>query len=813
MGDSAALTERHLAKLRPPSNRNRLMLVACAFACRLHAETLQLVIPALSLERALLELTAKTGIELIYPAELVNDLSSQAISGRYEPEQALTELLNQSGLGFRRISPQAFTLFRIQTSDNDLPLATLDTLVVRGQAIRDSAATGEMRYGNAASSSATGSNTALRSIPQSVEIIDRNLLQDQQTVQLSDSLLNVSGVIPRNPQFSPVTEGTMLRGFRTEQLLDGFNQYYNAGDRESWINVERIEVLKGPNGLLYGGGAGSTASGSLYLFSKQPHDRAHYSAGFKGGSYDFFQPYFDINQPLNDSVWFRMTGEYTHAHSFIDALDTQRFSLNPTLALNLGEAHRLTLYGKLSDWRSPEYQGIPATGTLAGDFRLPDSTFIGPADIPDSRARTHAVWATLDSRINPLWSMTWQARYAASSQRERTQNLIGDGFSLVADRPYLAPSTWLLANAALSDRMDELNFRGSGLAEFDWASSHHRVTIGGDYSRMDDSGYLQFSPAGAIDLATGAFDIPYREPDTTNGDHHSTSQVYGGYLQWHADLFERLHPLLGVRLNTVDIDYTDPDDRSNYLTRSTRWLPRAGLSIDINDWLSLFGGYSTGMRGQPFLIFADQPRPELSSQWESGIKFELNRQLTGQFAVYRIEREQAPVAADPFGTAYRAAGWQQSEGFEADLKWQPLAGLNLLANYAVCDARFLDSHDLIQAGNRLPWVPEHSGRFWLHYRFDESWLKGLDLGFGLYASSGAYLSNDNRFKTGSYHTFDASIGYQTGPVKWSATVKNLSNEHYYLPFTYLGLGAGGGGRVSPAAGTTLYLNASFEFGE
>ncbi|MDD2759797.1 MAG: TonB-dependent receptor plug domain-containing protein, partial [Methylomonas sp.] len=392
MGDRATLTVRFRDQRRLPSPNKCLWLTTLAFACPLQAETLRLDIPSSSLERALLELSRQTGVELIYPTELVGNLNGPLLSGHYEPEQALSKLLGGSGLSFRRISERTFTLFRaVSPEDHSLPTNTLDTVVVLGNANRNTAKLAETPDSRNTAGSATGNNAPLRSIPQSVEIIDQQLLHDQQTVQLSDSLLNVSGVIPRNPQFSPVTEGTMIRGFRTEQLLDGFNQYYNAGDRESWINVERIEVLKGPSGLLYGGGVGSTASGALYLYSKQPHDRARYLAGFKGGRYDFFQPYFDINHPFNDNLWFRMTGEYTHTHGFIDVVDTQRFSLNPALTLNLGNASRLILQGKFSDWRSPEYQGLPATGTLTGNFRLPDNAFIGPADMLDSRAHTHAV--------------------------------------------------------------------------------------------------------------------------------------------------------------------------------------------------------------------------------------------------------------------------------------------------------------------------------------------------------------------------------------------------------------------------------------
>ncbi len=788
-------------------------LVPAAFAAfasaGVNAEPVSLNISSQPLEQALLQFAAQAHLELIYPAELARGRQGPPLQGKYEVDEALRSLLDASGLDFRRIDEHTLTLFA-RPAANLPPVSSLEPVLVTAKAAAGGNDAAGGRYRLESLSAATGSDVALPHLPQSAHVIGQNLLHDQQTVNLSDSLVNVSGVAPRNPLFTPVTEGTMIRGFRTEQFLDGFNQYYNSGDREGWINVERVEVLKGPNGLQYGGGAGTPASGGIYVISKQPKPNVFLTTGVKTGSYNFIQPYIDANRPLSDTIWLRLTGEFTYANSFVNVIDTRRFNLNPSLAVNFNSAVHLTLQGKVSDWRQPEYQGLPATGTLSGDFRLPNNLFIGPSDIPDSQTQGKSVWTTLDWQLGAVWSAKLQARYAEATQAEYTQSLVGAGLSLVGDLPYAPPAKWLLANAALAERQHELDIRGQALAKFNWLGGQHELQLGGDHSNQTDTGYLQFNPAGAVNLLNPVFNVPYQAPLPPHGDQRTGSQIVGGYVQWRADI-ARLHPLLGGRLGEVDINYFNPNPAAYYRTRETRWLPRAGLSLDISPELSLFTGYSQGVRGLPFLALAGKPMPELSSQWEGGLKFDFHKTLSGQVAVYRIDVSRAPVAVNASNTVFASLGQQRSAGYEADLSWRPLAELNLIANYANCDARFSDSHYLALAGNHLPWAPQQSGRVWLEYQVPAAAWRGLNLGFGVYASSGAYLANDNHFKTPAYHTFDASIAYQTGALNLSASAKNLTSEHYYLPFSYLGSDAAGGGRVSPAAGAAFYLNLAYGF--
>lgn len=130
--------------------------------------------------------------------------------------------------------------------------------------------------------SLTRTNTPVEEIPQSITILPRQVLEDQQVPSVAVALRNASGVVPAPGLLTPAFDPTTIRGFSSEQLLDGFSQSYNPGDREGTINIERIEVLKGTSGLLFGGGSGAPTGGIINLISKQPEAKRFAETGLTG---------------------------------------------------------------------------------------------------------------------------------------------------------------------------------------------------------------------------------------------------------------------------------------------------------------------------------------------------------------------------------------------------------------------------------------------------------------------------------------------------------------------------------------------------
>ncbi|MCQ8127237.1 TonB-dependent siderophore receptor [Methylomonas rivi] len=779
-------------------------------------------IPAQSLNNALIKFAADSKLELVFSADMVRGIRVGGLEGSMPAEQALAALLKDTGLDYRFLDGDTVTLIRrVEAESTATPPdpATLAPVTVLGQrAGGDGADTGRalpaeepQSYRAVHAVTATRTATPVKQIPQSIQTLKRSLIDDQQNITVSEALQNVSAVVPRHVLYTPVVEGTLIRGFRAEQLLDGFTQYYNPGDRESMVNLERIEVLKGSNAVLYGGGSGSPVGGVVNLISKLPKAEAFAEAGYRMGSHAFHQPYFDWNRPLHDNVLFRVTGEYTASGSHVDNVATQRFNINPTLVFTNHDTTTLTLQSKISRWEQPDYQGLPATGAIAGDFRVRPETFIGPADISESRSNADSVWGSLDHTINAVWSLNLKARYAYSEFDQKVQSLFGsDGF--VADLPLMPPSGWALTNAELFQRQEEYSVLGNALAKFEIGPSENTLLFGADYSQLNDEGFINadLGPyglgVGAVDLMAPEFSVAYGNPDASINSPSVRNTTYGGYAQLQSSFYKRFHQLCSLRLGGLEIDFQDKTSGAEAKTQTLKPLPRIGGVFDVTDQVSLFAGYSEGMRGQPFVNFSGAPRPELSRQIEAGLKFDFSGRLSGQMAVYRIERSNVAVtdARDP-GLRSIAAGQQRSHGFETDLIWQPNEKIGVLANYAHTWAEFTDDLAGVAAGNRLAMVPEDSGRLWVNYRFQQPELKGWSMGVGVYLRSGAYLSNNNIFKTGGYHSFDTAIAYESQRFKLAATVKNFTDEDYFQPYGYFA------GRVAPAGGVSVFVTTMVKF--
>ena len=148
--------------------------------------------------------------------------------------------------------------------------------------------------------SATKTDTPIRQVPQSIQIIPDSVIKDQGNLTVAEATRNVAGVQATNPVQTPAYESTIIRGFAGEQWLDGLTSFYNAGNRDSLVNVERIEILKGPNAILYGGGTGAPLGGVINVVSKMPEKEAFVQIGTTFGSYQFKQPTIDVNMPITE---------------------------------------------------------------------------------------------------------------------------------------------------------------------------------------------------------------------------------------------------------------------------------------------------------------------------------------------------------------------------------------------------------------------------------------------------------------------------------------------------------------------------------
>ncbi|WP_287602872.1 TonB-dependent siderophore receptor [Thiothrix sp.] len=639
-------------------------------------------------------------------------------------------------------------------------------------------------------------------MPQSVQVVPKKLMEDQQIQSVGEALKNVSGVVGNDARVTPAWESTLVRGFAAEHLQDGSNLNYNAGDRESTVNVERIEVLKGPNAVLYGGSSGTPIGGAVNLVSKMPQSEKFGKVGITIGGNSLVKPSFDINQPLSEKAQLRVTGEYTKSKSQVDVVENENYNLNPTLELMPNDKTTVTLQGKTSRWKGQDYQGLPATGTIAGNFKIDRNLFVGDKNIPDSTSSLDSISAHLEHEVNDNWSVNAKVRTADSEFDEKVQTLVGSD-SFVANVPVFG-SQWGLMNVNLYQKQKDTSLNAEVKGKFNTEKTKTDIVVGAEHSTLDDEGFMDmdFFGAGSVDLTNPTSPFPYTDPNTAfRWSGVVKNKTSGVYAQAQHSMNDRVHLLGGAKLATVEVN-NDDSAGSDYKTKKTKLLPRAGVVVDLNDKASVFAGYSEGLRGVSWGNYIGTPKPQESKQKEIGVKFDINKKLSGSIAAFQIDRKNTPITQ---GLTTIPDGAERSKGTELDVVWQPTSSVSLTANYANTDAKYTKSTGAIPAGNIVAGVPEHSGRVWGNYTFKEGKAKGVSVGAGVYAQSGVMLTGSNTFKTPAFHTFDAKVGYENKRFETALTVKNLTNEQYFERFNYFG------GRVAAGTDRTVYLSTAVKF--
>lgn len=675
----------------------------------------------------------------------------------------------------------------------------LENILVNADSPTETTAGVTRGYESITADSATKTRTLLKEIPKSIQVINSDIMDEQKVQSVSEALRNSSGVVTNNPLSTPGWEATLVRGFAAEQLQDGSSLAYNTGDRESTINIERIEVLKGPNAILYGGNQGTPIGGAINLISKMPENTPFTQLGITIGSNNLVKPSFDVNQPITESVLLRVTGEYTKSESQNDVIERNNYNVNPTVKLKIKDDTTVTLQGKTSRWEGQDYQGLPAVGTITGNFKIDRNLFIGDKNVPDSTSSLDSIVANVEHNFNDIWSINTKAYAANSEFDERIQlNLMNEA---------MMGSTFALLNTRMYQEQQSRSLNADVKGEF---STNTKLIFGAETSSLDDKGFMDnmgmASGIQYVDLTNPVYSTPYVDENRDIWSGEVNNRTSSAYIQIQQTLFDKLHLLAGTKLSKVVVDFQD-NYGGDAKTDKIKLLLQGGIAYDVNDNITLFTSYSEGIKGVGWNTYIDAPKPIESTQYEAGVKFAVNSQLSGSVAAFKIEKKNT-IVADPAtgGLTSIPNGEEESKGAELDLVWQPTSNFSLLSNYTNTDATYTKNvSTTILDGNKIAGVPEHSGRIWANYKFTDPVLKGFSTGVGVYAQSATMLNSANKYEVPGYHTYDAKIGYSHKSYETSLVVKNLTDRDYYERFDYYG------GRVTSGLERTYLVNFTYKF--
>ncbi|NEQ18595.1 MAG: TonB-dependent siderophore receptor, partial [Microcoleus sp. SIO2G3] len=542
-------------------------------------------------------------------------------------------------------------------------------------------------------------------------------------------------------------------------------------------NVERVEVLLGPASVLYGAAA---PGGTINIVTRQPLQDPFYAVDATIGNYDFYRGAIDLSGPLNDSrtVLYRLNASYLNRGSFIEFYENEQFTVSPTISFTIGQRTLLTLEGQYADSSFVPYFGIPAVGTVLPNpnWRIPRNRL---ANDPD--ARFYRELGRLGYRLEHQFSDNWslQNAFQVGLMSNTTNERYFIPTSLRPDNRTLEGINYF----ATSGDTETYDLTTDLIGEFSTGSIDHQLVFGLTLNRYRFGFQDRFGNAAPIDL----FDPDYGqrgggEPLVPDSNVRTTTNSLGIYIQDLVTLTDNLKLLLSGRFDIFEQTNQNFSAGTEEDQSGDAFSPRLGIVYQPIEPISLYASYSRSFSPAIGTAFdGSQFQPERGTQYEIGVKADLNEQLSATLAFYDLTRSN--VLTDdtrpgvPPGFSIQT-GEQRSRGIELAVQGEILPGWNIIAGYAYTDAQITQDNTLPE-GNRLRNVPENAINLWTTYEIQSGDLQGLGFGLGLFFAGERQGDLGNTFQLPSYWRTDAAIFYECDRFRAALNFRNLFDVDYF----------------------------------
>lgn len=622
-------------------------------------------------------------------------------------------------------------------------------------------------------STATRTDTPIRDIPQSIQVVPQQVIEDRNVRDLNQAVETVSGVVDGGNLYGSSAGGRIIRGFRQDgNFRNGYRDAPNFYILSSPINtIEQVEILKGPASVLFGD---IEPGGIVNTVTKQPLSEPFYQLEFQAGNRNFYQPSLDFSGPLttNRDLLYRFIAAYQTKENIQDFVDVNQSTIAPSLTWQIGEKTNLNLYYEYTDFSAEP----PASSAilLSDNSLTPRNLFIGYPDFNDSNQSANRFGYTITHEFNDNWQI-----------RNNFAGLIANIKETPVYATAIEEDRFVTIEAYdLDYGYDNYFVQLDVVGKFKTGSVDHQVVVGFDFNDFTDD-YIGFfnTDLPILDLQNPNYDIPepIYEPFF---EFENKVQSSGLYLQDQIALGTSFKLLIGgrydwvsSRLETIDLSGSgDPTDDS---ANDGAFSPRIGLVYQPSDIISLYTSYSRSFRAQSG--FASSPvgfDPTRGTQYEVGIKADwLDSRLSTTLAAYHLTKTNV-ITPDPNNPQFSIqTGEQRSQGIELDITGEILPGWNVTAAYAYTDAEVTEDN-VIPVGNRLPNVPKNQASLWTTYIIQEGDLRGLGFGLGLFYVGERQGDLDNSFQIEDYFRTDAALYYRRGRLNMAINIRNLFDIDY-----------------------------------
>ena len=645
----------------------------------------------------------------------------------------------------------------------------------------------EDAYSPASSSTATKGSAALRDIPQSVNVIPRQLMQDQAARSMEDALKNVPGVALGSGDGQ--RDQVFIRSFSAiaDQFLDGIRD--DALYFRDLSNIERIEVLKGPSAVLYGRGS---SGGLVNRVSKKPvFGETLGDVTLNLGSYNLRRVSADLNTPVGEVAAFRLNAAKENSGSYRDQQFVDRYSIAPSLAVKISADTQLLLqYTNAKDKRVTDF-GIPALN--GRPVNVPVNTYYGSSraradDTSTSLVSTYS--AVLDHRFNDAFSVRNATRFY-DYQLDRFNTLPNGNTNPVALTVQLSRSAIFRKESGWFNQTD---FTYKTLL----GGMKHEILFGAEvgqqkrraqaFSAPNFTTVPIFNPGVVTPPAFTAAQLNANSAIASN----TVQDVFGVYVQDQVTLAKNWKALLGARFDQFKQATSFEKTLSALGRNDSSFSPRAGLVWQPSESQSYYASYSRSFQpsAETFALAASNTAnaPEMTRNLEIGTKLDfLEGALSVNAALFNLERTNIKNTDPSNPNLSINAGTQRTNGLELSANGRLPGRWDISAGYSYMDGKMVQSVATFNTqqipmaavsvlGQVPSLTPRHSAFLWGM----KTLIGGFKAGGGLSYVGERFTSLTDNVTLPSYLTADLAVSYATRQYEIGVNLKNAFNTKYIV---------------------------------
>jgi catecholate siderophore receptor len=725
------------------------------------------------LDATLRQFETVTGVAVTAPAiPSVGVFTSPGARGVFTAAGALDRLLGGTGLTGR------FTSGTAAIVDVYIPPERVDVTATATP------------YSAERSSTATKTDTPLRDIPQTLTVVPRALLRDQNAQSIAEALKSVPGVSIAQGEGN--RDQIVLRGISTPSdfFVNGVRD-----DQERFrdlYNVQSIEVVQGPAAVLFGrGGAG----GIVNVVTAAPERGAPSDFSAELGAYGHKRASAQIGGPAGEAGAFRLSVMGEDSGGFRDGFFLHRYGVNPAFNVRPGRDTSLVVgFERLYDRRLAD-RGIPSQNGRPVD--VPASQLFGSLNQNQATSGVDSVYATIEHRIGQsliVRNHTLVGRYDKSYQ------------NVYAGSAVSAANTLTLS--AYNHDIDRTNaFTQTDLIYRGRTGRVSHTLLAGVEAGHQFQDELRHTAAAIpnVPLASSIRDASFGTAPIAI-DRHASADILAGYAQDQIALSAHWKAVVGARVDRFAVDVQDHLPGNPNLTRvDTAVSPRAGIIFQPLDAVSLYSSYSYTFlpSGQTLGLAANTAElgPENARNYEAGAKLDLlGKRLNVAAAIFRLDRNNVKNTAPDDPARLVLTGQQRNDGMTLSAAGSLNRAWKLYGGFAHMNGRITSATTAAPAGRAIGLVPRDQLTLWSTYDVGPRWGGGG----GVIAQSQVFTSFSNAVVLPAYARADALVYYKIGGYRLALNVENLFDARYYST-------ANSDNNISPGAPRSLQLSLRATF--